>query len=652
MRTPSRRTGARSTRVRPGAFHSQSLYKHGWSLFKQGRNEESPAVVRQRARPQPDRPGATARGFAPVEQMSRPDRELVEDTLRVMSITFSYLDGAELARPVRDQARRAAVLATCCTRGSATSTSRSSATRTRPTPTGPSSRATPADENAPILAMQAIEAYRKGGFDQLVLEGKRDYVERYNFSGGFWQGRERADYPQVVSELKTQHEGRRDLLPRDGAEIEARRRLPGRLALVPATISPRSPTIPSRPQTNYLLAETLFEGGQFRRCGNRVRAHGLRLSARTAFGRGRLCRRSAPTEAARRDARGAAGRTSSARQIDAGIRFAQAFPEHPDSGGVITRAAQDLFDRKDLAARDRGGRTWCWRTSRRSMRRSSASPGRSSASRTSTRATSSAPRRRSRRRASWRRPTIRCARTSPSGSPPRCTSRPRRAAAEGDAAGAVDAFLRVARAVAGSDGPRDGRVRRRGAAADAQAVGSGDPGARRLPARLPAGRAPAGRHAQPRRGLFRGRVVRRGGVRSSNASPRIPPRTAKCVARRCSRPPISTRRRNDGSRSAACSSASSRNSRRPWGRRSRRGRSLPSTRPRSGNRAREELLAARDHQGGRHRRRGAHRPHALSRRQVATRAGHAGARRVPRRAPGRAAEEEPGGASARRSTSP
>jgi hypothetical protein len=45
--------------------------------------------------------------------------------------------------------------------------------------------------NAPLLAMQAIEAYRKGGFDQLVLDGKRDYVENYNFATAFWQGRER-----------------------------------------------------------------------------------------------------------------------------------------------------------------------------------------------------------------------------------------------------------------------------------------------------------------------------------------------------------------------------------------------------------------------------------------------------------------------------
>ena len=43
--------------------------------------------------------------------------------------------------------------------------------------------------------MQAIEAYRKGGFSQLVLDGKREYVERYNFAAAFWQGRQRAQYP-------------------------------------------------------------------------------------------------------------------------------------------------------------------------------------------------------------------------------------------------------------------------------------------------------------------------------------------------------------------------------------------------------------------------------------------------------------------------
>src|SRR5690606_11886884 len=60
----------------------------------------------------------------------------------------------------------------------------------------------PVDANAPLLQVRAIEAYRKGGFASLVLSGKQQFVERYGLGAPFWQGREPAQYPQVVAELK------------------------------------------------------------------------------------------------------------------------------------------------------------------------------------------------------------------------------------------------------------------------------------------------------------------------------------------------------------------------------------------------------------------------------------------------------------------
>ena len=74
-------------------FYEQSLYKHGWALFKQGRNEEGLAsflqLLERKLGPGGAQPDALVAG------MSRPERELLDDTLRVTSITYSYLDGAE-----------------------------------------------------------------------------------------------------------------------------------------------------------------------------------------------------------------------------------------------------------------------------------------------------------------------------------------------------------------------------------------------------------------------------------------------------------------------------------------------------------------------------------------------------------------------------
>ena len=80
----------------------------------------------------------------------------------------------------------------CCIRGSAISTSTSSASRTPPTTIAPTWRVIPNSDYAPDLAMQAIEAYDKGGFSELVLDGKHEFVERYNFGTAFLEGPQRA----------------------------------------------------------------------------------------------------------------------------------------------------------------------------------------------------------------------------------------------------------------------------------------------------------------------------------------------------------------------------------------------------------------------------------------------------------------------------
>src|SRR5438128_8688800 len=73
------------------AFFQQSLYKRGWSLFKQSLALESlpsfGGVLDQEL-------GTGGGKSVRLEKLKRAERELVEDTLRVMSITFSYNDGA------------------------------------------------------------------------------------------------------------------------------------------------------------------------------------------------------------------------------------------------------------------------------------------------------------------------------------------------------------------------------------------------------------------------------------------------------------------------------------------------------------------------------------------------------------------------------
>ena len=72
-------------------FYDQGLYKHGWSLFKQSRGEESAASFLRLL----DRVLVSEGQLRERDSMSRPERELTDDAMRAMAITFSDLDGPE-----------------------------------------------------------------------------------------------------------------------------------------------------------------------------------------------------------------------------------------------------------------------------------------------------------------------------------------------------------------------------------------------------------------------------------------------------------------------------------------------------------------------------------------------------------------------------
>jgi len=94
--------------------------------------------------------------------------------------------------------------------------------------------------------------------------------------------------------------------------------------------------------TDYLLAEALFESHQY--------ADAAAEYEHTAYGYARNDKSATAAYAGlvsyQRGEEGLSGTDKDAwhkRAMDAGVRFAQTFPEHPDSAGVLTRAAEEIF---------------------------------------------------------------------------------------------------------------------------------------------------------------------------------------------------------------------------------------------------------------------------------------------------------------------
>jgi tetratricopeptide (TPR) repeat protein len=323
-------------------FYEQSLYKHGWSLFKQSQTEESlpsfGGVLDAKLIGAGNKP-------IKIEDLKRADRELVEDTLRVMSITFSYAEGSQsLDQYMAKHGERPYSYLLYSRLGDlyvdkqrfqdAATTYRAYVQRD------------PYTDHAPNLAMQAIEAYRKGGFSQLVLDGKHEYVEHYNFSSPFWQGRDRAQYPTVVQELKT---NLKDVATYFHATAQKSKKVEDyqEAAKWYRDYLKSFPDDPDSAETNYLLAETLFESHQYVDAGNEYEktAYNYPKNAKSATA---AYASLVSFQKAEESLQGAPKTELHKRATDAGVKFAQTFPEHPDSAGVLTRAAEEVFAAKDL----------------------------------------------------------------------------------------------------------------------------------------------------------------------------------------------------------------------------------------------------------------------------------------------------------------
>jgi tetratricopeptide (TPR) repeat protein len=324
-------------------FYDQSLYKHGWSQFKQSQYEAClDSFIRLLDRLLVDRKTGAARK---PETLPRAVRELSDDTLRVMSIAFSYLDGAQSIEQLLNQRKKTPYAWMLYSHlgdlyvqkqrfQDAATTYRAFVARD------------PADDHAPMLSNQAIDAYAKGGFADLVVEAKAEYVRSYGFDTAYWRSREHSTSPEVVAELKS---NLKDLAQYYHANAQKTKRPEDYMVAADwyRKLLATFPEDADASETNYLLAEALYEGHQYGEAATEYEraAYNYPTGPKSAAaGYAALValqkQEEALPEAARADVH--------KRAVESGLRFAEKFPEHPESPGILTRAAQDEYAAHDL----------------------------------------------------------------------------------------------------------------------------------------------------------------------------------------------------------------------------------------------------------------------------------------------------------------
>ena len=320
-------------------FYEQSLYKLGWSQFKLAWYEDSLVSFFELL----DRKISNIEiqdGDNRLEQLSRPNQELVEDTFRVLSISFSYMDGAaKITEFLQQRGQPEFAFVIYMNLGDlylekerfqdAAATYEAFVAQD------------PYHPKSPLLQVEVIEAYKRGGFPSLVLEGKKGFVERYGMDGDFWLRNVRAENTGVEAHLKA---NLTDLAKYYHAEAQkdGKRADYQEAARYYRKYLTYFPGEPDTANTNFLLAEILFESEQY---GEATAEY-----ERTAYGYPTYERSAEAGYAAilayREHEQTLTDEDSIAWHklyLDSGLKFADTFPQHPESGAVLTTVAEDLF---------------------------------------------------------------------------------------------------------------------------------------------------------------------------------------------------------------------------------------------------------------------------------------------------------------------
>ena len=335
-------------RPTPTAFHDRALYMHGWALYKQGRLDDGLqsffGVLDLKIAGRGDEALDSLKG------LSRADRELVEDTLRVTSVSLANLRGAEsIPAYITSDTRRSYEFRVHEQLGELY------IKQDRPKDAadtfGAFARRQPMHAQAPVLQARVIDIYERNGLPTLALGAKKEYVQRYGATSEFRRansaGWENSAQPLVKTHLAAlaRHYHATAQKSKAAADVDEAVRWYREMLASFAQDSEAS-------RTQFLLAELLYDDSRFADAAIEYdkAAYDYPMHAKSAdaaytalLARAQLEKRAAAPELP------AVQRSS----IEAAQRFGQSFKGDPRVGPVLTQAAEKLFALKDLPAAEK-----------------------------------------------------------------------------------------------------------------------------------------------------------------------------------------------------------------------------------------------------------------------------------------------------------
>ncbi len=325
------------------SYYELSLYKMGWTLYKQQFYDE--ALDRFIALL--DYQKSIGYDFEQHDEQNEEHR--VTDTFRVISLSFSNLGGPEVVGEYfSEKGHRSYDDKIYSNLGEfyfdklryddAASMYRSFIDLN------------PYHQRSPYFSMRVVEIFDEANFPLLVVEAKKDFATRYTLSSEYWNRHDVDSAPEVAGFLKANLAdlaGHYHALYQDDALVDEKGQHFDEAHRWYRQLLGSFPSDEETPQVNYQLADLLLENEDF---GDAAHEYEL-----TAYEYGDHDQASAAGYAAVFAYRQALARATGSLQrdvkeqtVESSLRFADTFVAHEQAPTVLGAAADDLYEMKDF----------------------------------------------------------------------------------------------------------------------------------------------------------------------------------------------------------------------------------------------------------------------------------------------------------------
>ena len=317
-------------------FYTFALYKHGWTLFKQERYEGSInsflSVLDYLTKDIP-----THNDVLLLSQLKDEDAALFFDTLRAISLSFSYIhDGLSITDRLALHSERRNEYLIYGNLGElyvkkeryfeAAEVYSDFATKH------------PAHIQSPDFFIRSIETAKVGKFSKLVLEKKQEFAKRYALNGEFWEKHTANNAPKVISYLKV-------TLKELANHYHALAQLSKKTEDFQQAIHWYKQYIaafnndPTSAEINFTLAEVLYQNKEYGEAANQFekvaydyaeyeKSADAGYAALLAYQKQSTVEKGAPP---------------SPLWLEKAQHFASSYPDHPESTNVLLKVAEGLY---------------------------------------------------------------------------------------------------------------------------------------------------------------------------------------------------------------------------------------------------------------------------------------------------------------------